>query len=87
MYVIIYMCSKIDLCEKCNNICDDFSYRCYLCINCYCFNCTKYKDEHYQICDMCIKQLNESEWITPNKELVSQNNPSNSANIKQNEQL
>ena len=61
------MCATYDLCEKCNNICDELSYRCYLCINCYCFSCTKYKDEFYQICELCIERLNALDWIIPDK--------------------
>ena len=66
----MYMYSKHNHCEKCDIICDDLYYRCFLCSNIYCFNCGKYKDEHYQICDICITQLNESEWITLNKKLI-----------------
>ena len=68
------MCPKHYHCEKCDILCDAIYFQCYLCYNYYCINCAKYKDKPYEICDICVKQLNESEWIKPNKELLKYHN-------------
>ena len=59
------MCPKHDHCEKCDEICDDSSYTCFLCSNHYCIQCAKYKDKDYIICDLCMERLNNLDWIIP----------------------